>query len=84
MSQMCFVTFSMEANVFFVMALNLLQRNMLHLYKIHRHHGMVYCGKFCIAFVKYVHSKHSYNQFIEQFDFVKLYKNDLIVANIYI
>ena len=43
-----------------------------------------YCGKFCIAFIKYVHSKHSYNQFINQFDFVKLYKNDLIVENIYI
>ena len=43
-----------------------------------------YCGKFCIAFIKYVHSKHSYNQFIDQFDFVKLYKNDLIVENIYI
>ena len=43
-----------------------------------------YCGKFCIAFIRYVHSKHSYNQFIDQFDFVKLYKNDLIVENIYI
>lgn len=41
------------------------------------------CGKFCIAFIKHVHSKHSYNQFIDQFDFVKLYKNDLIVENIY-
>ena len=43
-----------------------------------------YCGKFCIAFIKYVYSKHSYNQFIDRFDFVKLYKNDLIVENIYI
>ena len=41
------------------------------------------CGKFCIAFIKYVHSKSSYNTFIEQFDFVKLYKNDEIVENIY-
>ena len=43
-----------------------------------------YCGKFCIAFIKYVHSKHSYNEFINQFDFVNLYKNDLRVENIYI
>ena len=41
------------------------------------------CGKFCIAFIKYVHSKSSYNTFIEQFDFVKLYKNDEIVENMY-
>ena len=41
------------------------------------------CGKFCIAFIKYVHSKSSYNTLIEQFDFVKLYKNDEIVENIY-
>ena len=43
-----------------------------------------YCGKFCIAFIKYVHGKHSYNEFIDQFDLVNLYKNDLIVENIYI
>lgn len=42
-----------------------------------------YCGKFCIAFIKYVYSKSSYNQFLSRFDFVKLYKNDLIVENIY-
>ena len=41
------------------------------------------CGKFCIAFIKHVNSKLSYNTFIEQFDFVKLYKNDEIVENIY-
>ena len=41
------------------------------------------CGKFCIAFIKYVHSKSSYNTFIEQFDFENLYKNDEIVENIY-
>ena len=43
-----------------------------------------YCGKFCIAFIKYVYSKYSYNQFIDNFDFINLYKNDLIVENIYI
>ena len=42
-----------------------------------------YCGKFCIAFIKYVHSKSSYNKFLSRFDFVKLYKNDLLVENIY-
>ena len=41
-----------------------------------------YCGKFCIAFIKHVHSKYSYDTFIKQFNFVKLYKNDLIVENI--
>jgi len=41
------------------------------------------CGQFCIAFIKHVHSKSSYNDFISQFDFVKLYKNDEIVENIY-
>ena len=41
-----------------------------------------YCGKFCIAFIKHVHSKYSYHTFINQFNFVKLYKNDLIVENI--
>jgi hypothetical protein len=43
-----------------------------------------YCGKFCIAFIKYVYSKHSYNQFIDNFDFINLYKNDLIVEHLYI
>ena len=37
------------------------------------------CGKFCIAVIKKVNSKSSYNDFISQFDFVKLYKNDEIV-----
>ena len=41
-----------------------------------------YCGKFCIAFINHVHSKYSYDTFIKQFNFVKLYKNDLIVENI--
>ena len=41
------------------------------------------CGKFCIGFIKNVNSKSSYNNFISQFDFVKLYKNDDIVENIY-
>ena len=41
-----------------------------------------HCGKFCIAFIKHVHSKYSYDTFIKQFNFVKLYKNDLIVENI--
>ena len=41
-----------------------------------------YCGKFCIAFIKHVHSKYSYHTFINQFNFVKLYKNDSIVENI--
>ena len=43
-----------------------------------------YCGKFCIAFIKNVHSRHSYDDFIDQFDFVNLYKNDAIVENIYL
>ena len=43
----------------------------------------VKCGKFCIGFIKYVNSKKSYNDFISKFDFVKLYKNDEIVENIY-
>ena len=43
-----------------------------------------YCGKFCIAFIKHVHSKYSYDTFIKQFNFVKLYKNDSIVENIYL
>lgn len=43
-----------------------------------------YCGKFCIAFIKNVHSRHSYDDFIDQFDFVNLYKNDSIVENIYL
>ena len=43
-----------------------------------------YCGKFCIAFIKNVYDRHSYNAFIDQFDFVNLYKNDSIVENIYI
>ena len=30
------------------------------------------CGKFCIAFIKYVQSRNSYNDFIAKFDFVKL------------
>ena len=42
------------------------------------------CGKFCIGFIKNVNSKSSYNNFISQFDFVKLYKNDEIVENIYL
>ena len=42
------------------------------------------CGKFCIAFIKYVQSRNSYNDFIAKFDFVKLYKNDEIVENIYL
>ena len=42
------------------------------------------CGKFCIAFIKNVNSKSSYNNFISQFDFVKLYKNDEIVENIFL
>ena len=42
------------------------------------------CGQFCIAFIKHVHSNSSYNDFISQFDFVKLYKNDEIVENIYL
>ena len=42
------------------------------------------CGQFCIAFIKHVHSKSSYNDFISQFDFVKLYKNDEIVENIFL
>ena len=41
------------------------------------------CGKFCIGFINYVYSKKSYNNFISQFEFVKLYKNDEIVENIY-
>ena len=44
----------------------------------------VKCGKFCIGFIKYVNSKKSYNDFISKFDFVKLYKNDEIVENIYL
>ena len=44
----------------------------------------VKCGKFCIGFIKYVNSKKSYNDFITKFDFVKLYKNDEIVENIYL
>ena len=43
-----------------------------------------YCGKFCIAFIKNVHDRHSYDDFIDQFDFVNLYKNDSIVENIYL
>ena len=42
------------------------------------------CGKFCIAFIKYIHSKKLYNDFMTKFDFVKLYKNDVIVENIYL
>ena len=42
------------------------------------------CGKFCIEFINYVYSKKSYNNFISQFEFVKLYKNDEIVENIYL
>ena len=42
------------------------------------------CGKFCIGFINYVYSKKSYNNFISQFEFVKLYKNDEIVENIYL
>ena len=43
-----------------------------------------YCGKFCIACIKNVHDRHSYDDFIDQFDFVNLYKNDSIVGNIYL
>ena len=43
-----------------------------------------YCGKFCIAFIKNVDSRHSYDRFIDQFDCVNLYKNDSIVENIYL
>ena len=38
----------------------------------------------CIGFIKDVNSKSSYNNFISQFDFVKLYKNDEIIENIYL
>ena len=41
-----------------------------------------FCGKFCIGFINHVHSKYSYHTFINQFDFVKLYKNDAIIENI--
>jgi len=34
--------------------------------------------------MKYVQSRNSYNDFIANFDFVKLYKNDEIVENIYL
>jgi len=43
-----------------------------------------YCGKFCIAFIKNVRNRHSYDSFIDQFDFLNLYKNDSIVENIYL
>ena len=43
-----------------------------------------FCGKFCITFIKNVHDRHSYNAFIDQFDFVNQYKNDSIVKNIYL
>ena len=42
------------------------------------------CGKFCIGFIKNVNSKKSYDDFISQFEFVKLYKNDEIIENIYL
>ena len=43
-----------------------------------------YCGKFCIEFIKNVHSRHSYDAFIDQLDFINLYKNNAIVENIYL
>ena len=35
-----------------------------------------------VCIIKNVHDRHSYNAFIDQFDFVNLYKNDSIVGNI--
>ena len=39
------------------------------------------CGKFCIAFVKTVRSKHSYSEFLSNFNFIDLASNDLLIEN---
>ena len=74
--------------------LPIINENILHY--LHKYRKVMYsdnciqdinsekCGKFCIAFIKNVHSRHSYDDFIDQFDFVNLYKNDSIVENIYL
>jgi len=41
------------------------------------------CGKFCIAFVKYVKCKKSYEKFLAMFDYLNLNRNDKIVEEIY-
>merc|ERR1712208_244449 len=68
--------------------LPIINKNILHF--LHTYQKVMYsdiciqdtnseqCGKFYITFIKYVHSKKSYNDFILTLDFVKLYKNDEI------
>ena len=74
--------------------LPIINENILHY--LHKYRKVMYsdnciqdinsekCGKFCIAFIKYVQSKKSYNDFITKLNFVKLYKNDEKVENIYL
>ena len=40
------------------------------------------CGYFCVAFMNNVNTVKSYDNFMKQFDYDKLYKNDFIVYNI--
>ena len=40
------------------------------------------CGEFCILFVKYVHSKSSYEKFLYRFDHLNIKKNDVIITSL--
>ena len=40
------------------------------------------CGQFCIKFLKNVHSRKSYHEFLQKFNYYDLKKNDTIVKKI--
>ena len=48
-----------------------------------QHHSSTLCGKFCIAFIKYVRSRNSYLKFLSMFDFVNLLHNDVLIESIF-
>ena len=47
-----------------------------------QHFSSASCGLYCIAFVKHVKSKQSFESFISNFDFMNLLKHDNIVLDL--
>ena len=90
----CFNTTKEKMLLFRFIWTTIIDANIIHF--LHKYKKVMYsdiciqdsnsekCGKFCIAFIKYIQSRNSYNDFIAKFDFLKLYKNDEIVENIYL